>query len=98
MDGLSTSHEDADLIAGFVRAAISGGMHETVWEWNGKPLRAITKVQIGETLFTHYRTSFLGMLVKLVFAQWVRKREIDYQPYINELPRTNPSTPDAKGN
>lgn len=73
--------EDADLIAGFVGAAISGRVHEKVWELNAKPFRAVTKVQIGEVLFIHKWRSLIGMLPKLMFSPWIRTREIQYKPY-----------------
>jgi hypothetical protein len=73
--------EDADLVAGFVKAAIYGGVRETVWEWNGHRLRAITKIQIREVPYTHVWGTLIGILTKLMLAPWVRKREIEYQPY-----------------
>lgn len=73
--------EDADLIADFVRAAIFGKVRETVWEWRAKPLRVLTKVQIGEVLLSHDWGLLVGMPAILILGPWIRKREIQYQPY-----------------
>lgn len=73
--------EDADLIADFVRAAIFGKVRETVWEWHDKPLRALTKVKIGEVLLSHDWRLLVGTPAILILWPWIRKREIQYQPY-----------------
>ncbi len=73
--------EDADVLVGLLKAAISGKVRETVWEWKGKPLRVFTEVQVGERLFRHDWSSLVGTVAKLVLWPWVKTRQIQYQPY-----------------
>lgn len=73
--------QDADLIVGFVQAALQGKVSETVWEWKGKELRVITKVEIDEILYTHDWSWLVGMLAELILKPWVKKQEIQYRPY-----------------